>query len=318
MENKSGMGICAYIDILGFKYFVNENQEGAIKILQNYQVQLELLDNLPKKDDYLTPYRMDSIKYLIPFSDSIFLYSEQPSEFVMQLANFINSSFSFTSSAFSNPENPDYPEDVTEIGIVWEDGKPITKDYPSKWFPLLFRGGIGYGDARIMELKSIHNNNIVKTPFVFGTSVLEAVKMESIKINNENIKGPRIICTSEFYEQLNERTKKIVHKAFDLPDFYEVNWTAIHYLMTDDFNNWRVDNLLLNDFYLQMFVPATGLWKAYRTTSNEKHYKNFLKLVVKGVQHFFNDTPYRGKSNIFINDSIEKEGLNEIGEFLIN
>lgn len=312
------MGICAYIDILGFKSFVNENTDGAIRLLQNYQVQLQFLDQFLKKDDYSIPYRKDSIKYLIPFSDSIFFYSEQPSEFVMQLSDFINSSFSFTSDAFSNPEDPNHPENVSEQSIDYKDGKVIVNSIPSKWYPLLFRGGIGNGDAQIMELQCIHNSILTKTPFIFGNSVIEAVKMETIKVNEENIKGPRILCTKEFYELLNTRAKKIVHPAFDCPDFYELNWTAIHYLMTDDLNEWRITNLLTNDFFINMFVPASGLWKAYKNTINEKHYRNFLKLIVKGIVHYVNDTEFVDQTNTFVRKSIDQVELNEIDEYLLN
>jgi hypothetical protein len=312
------MGICAYIDILGFKNFVNENSEGAIKVLQNYQVQLQFLDKFPKGDTYTTPYKTDSFNYLVPFSDSIFFYSEKPSEFVMQLSNFVNGSFSFTSDAFSNPEDAEHPENVNERGAVMEEGKVVMKNFPSKWYPLLFRGGIGFGDARVMELHCIHNGEKKKTPFVFGNSVIEAVKMETVQVNNENIKGPRILCTSELYNQLNERAKKIVHPAFDKPEFYEVNWTAVHYLMTDDPNPWFVNQLLMNDFYLHMLVPASSLWRAYRNTATELHYRNFIKLIVKGVQHYFSGTEYLNQVNIYIKESIEKENLSEISDYLLN
>lgn len=311
------MGICAYIDILGFRNYINENQRGAIMLLQNYQTQLQFLKDFPN-DDYTAPYRKDSFKYLIPFSDSIFFYSEQPSEFVVQLSDFVNGSFSFTSDAFSNPEDPEHPENVTEKGVIWENGKAVVKNFPEKWFPLLFRGGIGFGDARVMELNCIHDSAMRKTPFVFGNSVIEAVKMETVKVNGENIKGPRILCTKEFHNQLNEHARKIVHLAFDKPEYYEVNWTAVHYLMTDDPNELFVNQLLMNDFYLHMFVPASSLWKAYRTTTNELHYRNFLKLILKGVQHYFDGTEYLDQVNDYIKESIEKENLNEISEYLLN
>jgi hypothetical protein len=311
------MGICAYIDILGFKNFVKENSEGAIRVLQNYQVQLQFLDNFPKEDNYTAPYKTDSFKYLIPFSDSIFFYSEKPSEFVMQLSNFVNGSFSFTSDAFSNSEDAEHPENVNERGAV-EEGKVVMKIFPAKWYPLLFRGGIGFGDASVMELHCIHDGEKKRTPFVFGNSVIEAVKMETVQVNNENIKGPRILCTVEFYNQLNDRAKKIVHPAFDRPEFYEVNWTAVHYLMTDEPGPWFVSQLLMNDFYLHMLVPASSLWKAYRGTQGAMHYKNFLKLIVKGVQYFFSGTEHLNQVNAYIKESLVKEDLEDISDYLLN
>ncbi len=83
-------GICCYIDILGFSNFVKEDPRGAMYLLQNYQTQLLQFKEVPINDEYLAPYRKDSFKYLIPFSDSIFFYSESASDFVLQLADFVH------------------------------------------------------------------------------------------------------------------------------------------------------------------------------------------------------------------------------------
>ncbi len=289
--------ICCFIDILGFSDFVKEDPRGAIYLLQNYQMQLLQLGETPNANEYLTPYRKDSFKYLIPFSDSIFFYSENASDFVLQLSTFIHGSFSFTSNAFSKPENPIHPENVTERSIKIENGKVITKNHSAKWYPLLFRGGIGFGDAKVFELNGIQDGKPAKTPFVFGNSVVEAVKYEQLKT-----KGPRILCNKVFYDQLNSRAKRIVHQTFEKSELYEVNWTAVHYLMTNDLNNWYVEQLLLNDFYLNLLVPASNLWRAYNHLKFSHHYYNFIKLIVKGVQHFFSDTTYASE----INESIKK------------
>ena len=311
-------GICAYIDILGFTNYVNENRRGAIMLLQNYQVQLQQLGDFLQEDNYTIPYQQNSFKYLIPFSDSIFFYSEKPSEFVMQLSNFINESFSLTSHVYTNPEDPEHPENVTERGVAIEGGKMIVKDFPAKWFPLLFRGGIGYGDASVMQLNCIHDGGLSKTPFVFGNSVIDAVKMETLSLQGEKLKGPRILCTKDLFNELNERAKKIVHPAFDMPGYYEVNWTAVHYLMTDSLNDYNVNNLLINDFYLNMLTPATGLWKAFEKSTSSLHYKNFLKLIVRGVQHYFIGTEFHTKVNSRVKDYLEKEGLSNLTEYLMS
>lgn len=297
-------GICCYIDILGFSNFVKEDPRGAIYLLQNYQVQLLQFKEIPKADEYLTPYRKDSFKYLIPFSDSIFFYSENASDFVLQLSDFINGSFSFTSDVFSNPEDPNSPENVTEKSVEFEEGKAVAKNHLAKWYPLLFRGGIGFGDAEVFELNGIQDGEPTKTPFVFGSSVIEAVKLEQL-----GLKGPRILCNKNFYDQLNARAKKIVHPAFDTQGLYEVNWTAVHYLMVDELNDWHVDQLLLNNFYLNLLVPAANLWKAYNHLSVSQHYYNFLKMIVKGVQHFFRDTSFVEKVNTSIREYLEKVNL---------
>lgn len=305
-------GICCYIDILGFSSFVKEDPVGAIYLLQNYQTQLLELHKIPDGDEYLAPYRKDSFKYLIPFSDSIFFYSENASDFVLQLSAFIHESFSFTSHAFSDPEDLIHPENVTEKSVSFKDGELVTEHHSMKWYPLLFRGGIGFGDAKVFELNCIHDRKVAKTPFVFGNSVIEAVRLEQF-----GLKGPRILCGQGFYDQLNERAKKIVHPAFDKPSIYEVNWTAVHYLMSDDLNDCFVEQLLINDFYLKLLVPAANLWKAYNHLSISQHYYNFLKLIVKGVQHYFTDTIYIERANNFIEQYLQKEHLeNKVSDLL--
>ena len=299
-------GICCYIDILGFSNFVKEDPDGAIYLLQNYQTQINHINHDTRANEYLAPYRRDSFKYFIPFSDSIFFYSEQPSDFVMQLADFINGSFAFTSDAFSNPEDSLHPENITERSFEVENGELVTKEHSAKWYPLLFRGGIGYGDAVVHQLTSLHNSQTVNTPFVFGTSVIEAVKYEQM-----GFKGPRVICNEGFYSSLNSRAKRIVHPAFDYPGLFDLNWTAVHYLMTDELNDWFVDQLLINDFYLHQLVPAANLWRAYNHLSISQHYYNFLKLIVRGIQHFLIDTSYAESSNEKIKSYLEKEKLGD-------
>jgi hypothetical protein len=291
---------CCYIDILGFSAFAKEDPRGAIYLMQNYQVQIDNVNESIAADEYFKPYQRDSFKYLIPYSDSIFFYS------VMQLSDFIHGSFSLTSHAFAHPEDTSHPENITESSVEMEEGHPVTKYHSARWYPLLFRGGIGYGDAQVQELMAIHNGQKQKTPFIFGKSVIEAVKYEQ-----SGIKGPRILCSREFYETLNDRARRIVHPAFDISDLYEINWTAVHYLMTDELNDHFVEQLLLNDFYLNQLVAAANLWRAYNHLSTAAHYYNFLKLIVRGVQHFFHNTLYHEKSNDAIIGYLRKVDLGD-------
>lgn len=312
------MGTCAYLDLLGFEFFVKNDPEGALKVLQNYQVQLAFDTPLQPCDPYLDPYRLDSFKYVIPFSDSVFFYADDPSKFVLQLANFVHGSFSFTSDAFTMPEDPKHPEKVTEKTVVWENGHPVMKDLAANWYPVLFRGGIGYGDAAPMELNAIHDGKPVKTPFVFGWSVIEAVRMELSSVRGEKIKGPRLLCSHDFYDVLNERARRIVHPAFGESNLYEVNWTAVHYLMSDNLTDFFIEHLLMNDFS-HILRPAANLWRAYQAMSLiEPHYRNLLKLIVKGLQHFLMGTGYEKKGAEFVAASIEIMGLTDLRDFLLD
>jgi hypothetical protein len=88
--------------------------------------------------------------------------------------------------------------------------------------------------------------------------------------------------------------------------------------MTDEPGPWFVSQLLMNDFYLHMLVPASSLWKAYRGTQGAMHYKNFLKLIVKGVQYFFSGTEHLNQVNAYIKESLVKEDLEDISDYLLN
>jgi hypothetical protein len=313
MQNQSKTGICAYIDILGFSNHIKSDPQTALHLLQNYQAVLGTGSYQAARDESLMPYCQESFKYFIPFSDSIFLYSEKPCDFVQQLSHFVHSSFSFTSNQYKTPEDPKYPHKVTVRAFEIEDGKPITKEYEEDWPPLLFRGGIGLGNATVIELNAIHNGLGVKTPAVFGKSVVDAVKLEQ-----SGVKGPRILCDQNLYDQLDDRTKRIVHPASDVKGCYDINWTAIDYLAYEEqiFNpediasvEWFIDQLLTNHFYLEMLVPATNLWKAYNHLNIAPHYFGFLRLIVQGVLHFFESSDYYDQVRSKVAAHIEKLGI---------
>ena len=314
-------GICAFIDILGFANHVRTDANAALHLLGNYQAILESKSNQAVADEALMPYRQDSFKYFIPFSDSIFLYSEQPSNFVQQLSQFVHSCFTFTSNQYSNPKDAKLPHQVTVRAIELENGKPVVKEYTENWHPLLFRGGLGYGDATIVELNAVHNGQHNRTPIVFGKSVIDAVKLEQ-----SGVKGPRLLCDKRLYEQLNERTKRIVHPAFDVKDYYDINWTAVDYLASvesifepeeAESANWFVDQLLLNEFYLEMLTPTVNLWKAYNHMEIGTHYFKFLKLIVKGVQHFFADSQFSEKIRSEVYSYLQRLGVGDKADDLI-
>lgn len=291
----SPAGICAYLDLLGFSNYVKHDPDAAVALLQNYQTVLTLRDNAPTTDRALIPYRQDSFKYFIPFSDSIFFYSENASEFVQQLAHFIHACFAFTSNQYANPIDPRYPHQVAVKLVGIEQGSAVIQEHIENWYPLLFRGGIGYGDAKVIDLNAVHKGSLNRSPVVFGNAVIDAVRLEQ-----SGVKGPRILCGQTFYDQLSDQAKRIVHPAFDKPSYFDINWTAIHYLAsvdsifspeTPEQDQWFTSQLLQNDFYNELLLPAATLWKAYNHIEGVgSHYFNFLRLIIKGVQHFFKNT----------------------------
>lgn len=297
METNLQAGVCAYIDILGFSNHVKNDPEAALLLLQNYQTILTMgsLD-VPTHDSFI-PYRQNSFNYFIPFSDSIFIYSESPSAFVQQLSHFIHSCFSFTSNQYCEPEDANQPHRVTVTAVEIEDGKPVTKKYTENWHPLFFRGGIGFGHVKVIELNAVYDGEKSRVPVVFGNSVVEAVKLEQA-----GVKGPRLLCGKNFYEQLDDRAKRIVYASNQVPGAYEINWTSINYLASEDQiffpedpndSKWFVDQLLLNDFYASLLVPAANLWKAYNHLDVAAHYFSFLRMVVMGILRFFEGSAFQ-------------------------
>lgn len=321
MENQLQTGVCAYIDLLGFSNHVKNDPEAALLLLQNYQAILTMASTDLPTHESLIPYHQDSFKYFIPFSDSVFIYSENLKTFAEQLSNFLHSCFSFTSKQYCEPEDANHPHRVTVTAVEIEDGKPVTKKYIENWHPLFFRGGIGFGTVKVIELNAVYDSKKSRAPVVFGHSVVEAVKLEQA-----GVKGPRLLCGQNFYDQLDNRTKRIAHASDQVKGAYEINWTAIHYLASEEpiffpedpnASQWFVDQLLQNDFYSSMLVPAANLWKAYNHLDVAAHYFNFLRMVVVGVIRFFEESPFQDYVKEQVIDYLTKVGIDNKADDLM-
>lgn len=321
METDLQTGVCAYIDILGFSNHVKNDPEAALQLLQNYQAILAIGSLEVPTNNSFAPYHRNSFKYFIPFSDSIFIYSESPSAFAEQLSHFLHSCFSFTSNQYCEPEDANHPHRVTVTAVEIEDGKPVTKKYTENWHPLFFRGGIGFGNVKVIELNAVYAGEKSRVPVVFGNSVIEAVKLEQA-----GVKGPKILCGKNFYDQLDDRTKRIVHASDKIQGAFEINWTTINYLASEeqiffpeDLNDskWFVDQLLLNDFYSSMLLPAANLWKAYNHLDVAAHYFSFLRMVVIGVIRFFDQSSFQDYVKQQVVDYLAKLGLDNKVDDLI-
>lgn len=276
----------AFLDILGFSDYVNEDLNGALRLLENYNFQINFLINedLTSYDDDIKKiaekFHINSFDYFIPFSDSIFIVASNPDLMIAQISNFLISCYMFTSReyAYSFSKDPRKAE-VTEIGIN-KDGKLMKDKKIENWYPLLFRVGSSFGEVIPFQISSIDNKKNIKINNLIGKAVINSVRLES---NPE--KGPRFFIDNELYNKLNDDTKNFILKISD--NLYEVLWPSFSYIDENiGEDGERFDIELLNNFD-EMFISSFNLWKFF--LNNEKlyyHYYNFMKLIILSTLNY--------------------------------
>jgi hypothetical protein len=298
--------IVAYLDILGFGNHTYTNVEEALELLSDYQeiIRQKIID---KKSHPLSDYpeelqelakqnMVDSFEYFLPFSDSLFIQSSSPNDFVKQISHFLLACFQLKANAYSYPEDPSDPSKITKKQIGKKNGKYIKKDKPYHWYPLIFRGGISYGETYIFDINAIVDSNLTKIKNIAGPALVKAVKeLEPLG------KGPRLFCDSDFVNQLDPETKKYCKK---LPDkHYEILWPAFHYIKAN--NESEINKIC------ELIRPVANLWKAYNHLPFGIHFWEFLRLVVEASIRYFE---IQGNSKIAedeISKCLELNGLKD-------
>jgi hypothetical protein len=281
----------AFLDLLAFSNHVRENTQDAFMAFTTYRTILEtkITDDLvhppssysnPILTDIATRNSVNSFKYFLPFSDSVFIASDNPNEFLKQIGSFVLHCFTFTSRPLQNPDDPSNP---TIVVHKFKDKTTIEEN----WYPTLFRGGIALGESIPIELMGIVNGKPQKIANLAGKAIVKAVGLES------KIKGPRIVFDKEFFDQLDSTTKVYVSET-EVKGLYELLWPAFKYIPA----NGQTE---INSFY-ELFLPAVNLWKAYNHTPFLKHYFKFVELVVTGTIKLFEA---HGQTDIAVNKITE-------------
>lgn len=125
----------ALFDLLGFKHFIDEDIEGAMEMLNDTRhiCRTKLSDDkLFTPDDYPTEEfaklsnenGVSSFTISIPFSDSLILFSRDPSLFAVQLVHYINGCFTYTSHVFNDTHGGN-PMDVNISNVSRSDSGQI-------------------------------------------------------------------------------------------------------------------------------------------------------------------------------------------------
>lgn len=279
----------AYMDLLAFSNHVRENTQDALMAFTTYRAILEtkLMDGLVNPpSSYSNPIlnalakrqSVDSFNHFLPFSDSVFVSSEDPNLFLQQLGSFILHCFTFTSLHYQNPKDKSDPIKVSNSNL----------------YPTLFRGGIAWGEAIPIELMGIVKSKPQKIANLAGKAVVEAVGLES------KIKGPRIVFGKNLFDRLNPKTKVYVLET-EVKGLYELLWPAFNYIPTNGPTE-------INRFY-ELFIPSVNLWKAYNHTPFSEHYIKFVELVVMGTIRVFEEHGHLAPALKKINEMIASQGM---------
>ncbi|MBR5959261.1 MAG: hypothetical protein IKZ99_12930 [Salinivirgaceae bacterium] len=259
--------IVAFIDLLGTKDRYNNDIpiDEALTPIDSYNTILsqklnEYLINPPDtyEEELQESAKMryvDSFDYFLPASDSIFLMSRDCNSFIKQLGNFVLDSFILTAGYYRNSKGKSKIEEIS-------DGHC--------WYPPLFRGGIAYDSARLVDIIKIVNGGPSKTEVLAGKAICNAVKLETM------IKGPRLVFERTVYDRLDDNTREYCRTTPEKPDLYEILWPAFIYSPNKDIDEMR-----------QLLIPALNFWKAYNHKDYSSQYFNFIELIVASTIQFF-------------------------------
>jgi len=294
----------AFLDLLGFKHYVRENHEGARLLLDNTHqlINTALIDEKTHPPDSYPNKRLAELaeqnlvtgfEYLIPFSDSLVVISNEPNIMVKQLSSLLVSWFTYTAGAYQNVKKGEDPTKI-RIHVVTPDGPK--DDLEENWYPTLFRGGLAFGDVAVDPGLQIWDYKQQPARLASGIPLIEAYQLESC-----GIKGPRLLCSDAFRASLNEDTSKYVVPACEGIS-YEVLWPAFMYI--DD----NTPEIELNDF-VKLYCPAETLWKSYRSRPYSEHYLQFLVLIIRSTLEFFKHKNRYDQAKSFIAEKIKEKEL---------
>lgn len=265
--------IVAFLDVLGFSNYTEEDIAGALRLLghQEFILRQKLQDaKLHPPSSYsdsslaalAEAHLVDSFKHFLPFSDSTFIVSETPDKFVRQLSHFLIDCFLLVGHVYDGAENPTRPEavKVTEF--------PAGTTHHEWWYPPLWRGGLAMGDLVTGGVTGIENETIVRIPNLAGLAVVKAVWAEK----SPNCRGPRLFCKVGFESNFGPEIKPFFRQVTET--ISELLWPAFFY----NLNNKPETEM--TEFH-KVWGPALALWKSKRGHPAFEHYDEFLKLLVR-------------------------------------
>ena len=259
--------ICTYLDLLGFSNYMNSNFEDAMLLIENYANILQMGFNISDNE-------FSSFNEFLPFSDSIFILSDDANSFIQEISHFLINCFLFTAHEYSFPIDKEKPTKVTikEVGFNIEKKDIEVKEIERNWYPTIFKGGISYGDVETFSQRGLHNKLFFDQRNLAGKGIVSSVAMEKMG------RGPRVFTDSSFISLLDEqnRTKYIIGRN----NISEILWPIGIFIE---------DNPILSELennYEKLMNPAINLWKAYEKTAVGEIYFNLMKIITLSAQRF--------------------------------
>lgn len=257
------------------------------------------IDSYPKElQEIAKRTAIDSFEYFIPFSDSIFIVSDNVSTFITQLSSFVYNCFNFTSHFYLDPKDISDPTKDKMVNISLSEKDELVSDYTeAHYYPTIFRGGIAYGEVFPIDLWSIANKIPEKRQNVAGKAVVRAVELEG------KVKGPRIIFDVDILSYIDEQvSSRYIRKIAD-SNYCEILWPAIKYITKNGIQD-------AHSFH-EMFTCAINLWKGYNHTPYSEQYFSFIELVVASTLQFFEAIGYKEETLNMIKKAIKEKGLED-------
>ncbi|MBQ9546383.1 MAG: hypothetical protein IJU90_03755 [Bacteroidales bacterium] len=314
--------VVAYLDLLGFSECVQNDLDEAIMMLSHSNTILKILisDRILHPSESYDCFELqnlarrtsiESFDGFKPFSDSAFITSDNCSEFVMQLGNFVLKAFQFNADCFAYPENSEDPTISHYVGMESSSPNKIhTVCVECHEHPVLFRGGLAYGN--VIETKQTGLSNGQKTDCfnLMGDAVVRAVSMEYVgKASEERkIKGPRLVFDESVYKHLSDDVKLYCRPLPENESYYEILWPAMGYILE---NKHSFEEEICH--FHELFDPAYNLWRFYKKNNPKVavHYEKFLELIVSSAIQLYK---YVGMED-FIMQKIKVEIKNKYKDY---
>lgn len=312
--------IVGFLDLLGFSQLLDLSTEVALDNVNSFNnaIKTRVTDNMAHPiEEYREKYPNDkhlhksveklavtSFDYMISFSDSLILGSNNVELFVEQLCNLVSSLYIYYSEPFRHQF-----EDVFNVYsnkvASYENGE--IREH--KAFPILFRGGLSVGDdCFFFKENSIQNGKFCYDGYnVFGRTYLKAVRLE------HSGKGPRLFCDKSVVDSM--QNKRIIRVVNEQENIFEIVWTIEGCEATGCCSSNLWSNVS-DRIYSKLLPAAINFVKFYG--SDERYadilpqYEELLRLVCCGIVKYAKDECNRGEEALEkINFVLRTKHLNE-------
>lgn len=302
--------VVAFLDLLGFSNNTRIDADAALLMIDDYHyvINNKIFDckTHPELNEQNEGMCADSFECFLPFSDSVFIVSTNPDKFVKQVSDLMSRSFSINLNHYTD-SNTIVNSAEKIINTYNESGEDSDKTTHKKnyIFPVLFRGGVSFGNVSSIDITSKMNNEKTKTTNLIGIGVIDAVGLE------KSGKGPRLFCNKNFHNQLSDAVKDKYIGVVKEGELFEIYWIVSNF---NERNSIRT-NLQEFDKY---FDVAVKFWMANNHLDYGNQYFEFIKLIINGTIHYFKKTNDIDNTIIHIVKQIKNSGLELKMDTLIN